>query len=77
MMQVRQKVLICGIREIKRKEKSDLIFLDWYVEGDGAKNSFLFADDVKNWSQYIGKNVECLIQVSEYKGQVQYRVNVA
>ncbi|AVG14370.1 hypothetical protein ERICII_04142 (plasmid) [Paenibacillus larvae subsp. larvae DSM 25430] len=74
MLMPSQKVLICGVRIIERKEKSTLYLLDFYIPGEGAKTSFINVEDVPFYKNLIGKFVTCDLDVGEYKGNLSFRV---
>lgn len=69
-----QKVLICGVREVKRNGKSTLYFLDWYI--DGAKQSFVDENEASTWQNFVGKFVTVTIDIGEYQDKVQYRISL-
>lgn len=69
-----QKVIVCGIREIKRTDKPTLIFLDFYC--DGAKQQFLNENDLQKWTHYVGKTITTTIEIGEYKQQATYKIEL-
>lgn len=74
MLMPSQKVLICGVRVIKRKEKPTLYLLDFYIPVDGAKTSFINEEDVSFYNNLAGKFVTCDIDVFQYKGNLSFRL---